>query len=59
MREATEIFNLCKSDLERYGSKLWEMTLRRKTVKKLNLFNETERDEPADLIITTDLPYAF
>lgn len=56
MRESTEIFNLCKSDLERFGSKLWEMTLRKKVAKKLNLFNEEERDEPADLIITSDFP---
>ena len=42
MREATEIFNICKNDLERYGPKLWEMTLRKKEEKKLHLYDELE-----------------
>ncbi|KAL4459298.1 hypothetical protein ABPG74_017911 [Tetrahymena malaccensis] len=59
MREATEVFSICKSDLERYGSKLWEMTLRKRSSKKLNLHNDCEKQESADLIITHDLPQAF
>ncbi|EAR96224.1 hypothetical protein TTHERM_00130010 (macronuclear) [Tetrahymena thermophila SB210] len=59
MREATEVFSICKSDLERYGSKLWEMTLRKRQSRKLNLYNDLDKQEPADLIITQDLPQAF
>ncbi|KAL4504318.1 hypothetical protein ABPG72_021156 [Tetrahymena utriculariae] len=59
MREATEVFSVCKSDLEKYGSKLWEMTLRKRQPKKLNLYNDFDKQEPVDLIITHDLPQAF
>jgi len=60
-REAAEVLNICKSESEMFGSRLWEMTLRRykSKTRNNNKFEVEESREARDLVVTADLPDAF